>query len=246
MRKYTTIVLLIVLLASCAADGDNFMLGPGDGAVGIAGSTSRFIIKGEYLYIATDTKLKVMRLQENGATEVSSLPSLGDLQTIFSYGDYLFLGSESGVYIYDIQDRAAPEFLSIYWHQTACDPVIVQGRFAYLTIRDGVNCRGEVANQLITLDITDVMEPIAVDTIQMISPRGLTIYQGDLYVGEGFAGLKRFDISSPYQPKLDTFYTQVPANDMIALESHLIITESNGVNQYVLESESLNLLSQIK
>ena len=250
MRKLA--ILILVICGGCASeDGGVDFFGPGDGAagvVGIAGSTSRFIIKNNYLYIATDDRLKVLDLssEDKSAEEVASLPTLGDLETIFAFGNNLFIGAESGVYLYDITNPASPEFLSRYEHQTACDPVIANQGFAYLTIRGGTDCRGENVNRLITLNIADVENPEAVDTLDMISPRGLAFYENQLFVGEGIFGLKRFDLTVPYAPVLDTFYTNVPANDMIALPQHLIVTQSQGIHQYGVAADSLNLLSVLK
>lgn len=237
--------VFVLVLMGCEDDVSDF-LGVGEGATGVGGSTSRFVIKGDYLYIATETELKVLQLGTDVTNVVESLPTLGDLETIFSLGDYLFIGAASGVYLYDIQEPTSPQYITRYVHQTACDPVIASGNFAYVTLREGNACGSSSDNQLITLDISDIDNPVAVDVVSMRSPRGLALYQGNLYVGEGIYGLKKFDLSDPSKPKLDTFYINIQCNDLIPLDSHLIITENNGVHQYLVNADSINLLSTIE
>lgn len=238
---------MTLMLFGCAQTDSNITFGPGDGITGVAGSTSRFIVKNGYLYIATDTRLKVIAINaKDGGEEVASVASPEDLETLFSYGDYLFLGGSGSVQVYSIQDPASPNYLTRYYHQTGCDPVIATQNFAYLTIRDGATCSNRGGNMLITLDISDINDPVATDTIDMIRPRGLAMFDGSLYVGEGIYGLKKFDLTVPHHPALDTFYQEIPTNDLIGLESQLIITANDGVSQYELEENMLNLISTIQ
>ena len=247
MRSKLLWLIIGMISFGCASDDPLDIIGPGDGIVGVAGSTSRFVINDNYLYIVTETDLKVIELEANGQSSlVRSMPAVDVLETIFIYGDYLFLGAQEGVYIYDISEPDLPSYISKYVHQTACDPIIASGGFAYLTLRDGTNCRNQSENFLITLDISDIGQPVAVDTIVMSRPRGLGIYNGDLYVGEGIYGLKKFDISTPYEPKLDTFYTDIPCNDLIGLSSHLIITYNHAISQFLVDSDTLTELSIIQ
>ena len=247
MKQLSIFLILVVLVLGCSDDPELNVFGPGDGIEGIGVSSSRFVIKDNYLYLATETDLKVIELGADGQSEVvRTMPGLDVLETIYIYGEYLFLGAQNGVYIYDITERDLPSYISKYDHQTACDPVIAKGDFAYLTLRNGTTCREASINYLITLDISEIGQPIPVDTIEMIRPRGLTFYDGDLYVGEGVYGLKKFDLSTPYQPVLDTFYTKVPCNDLIGLPSHLILTYNNGISQYLVDADTLEQLSIIQ
>ncbi|MFY0605588.1 MAG: hypothetical protein JXR10_02665 [Cyclobacteriaceae bacterium] len=248
MRRILTIMIVAMSIFSCADnDESNISLGPGEGAVGVGGSTARFVIKGDYLYIVTDVELKVLKLTTGQKPQlVSEIPTTRGLETIFNLGNYLFLGAEDGVYIYNLINPANPSFITRYVHQLACDPVIAQGSFAYLTLRDGTDCRGTGTNQLITLDISDINSIVAVDTINMLRPRGLTIFEGDLYVSEGAFGTKKFDISTPYRPHQDTLYDHIPSNDLIGLSDVLIVTENRGVSQFNSINDTLTLLSQIR
>jgi hypothetical protein len=248
MRRFLPFLLITLIILSCSDDdGSTITLGPGNGDIGVGGSTARFVIKGDYLYVATDLELKVIKLTTAQRPQlIGEFPTIGGLETIFNLGNYLFLGAEDGVYIYSIANPASPKFVTRYVHQLACDPVIAQGNFAYLTLRDGSDCRGDGFNQLITLDISDINDIVAIDTVNMLRPRGLAIFDGDLYVSEGAFGTKRFDIVTPYRPLLDTFYMEIPSNDLIGLSDVLIMTENSGVSQFGLTNDTLVLLSKIQ
>lgn len=249
MRKtiFAICILCLNYIWSCASDSDsNISLGPGNGASGVGGSTARFTIYGQFMYIVTASNLKVLSLIKPGEPElIKSLPLTSRLETVFIFEDNLFIGSQDGMFIYSLDHPSSPEYRATFRHQTACDPVIVNGNFAYITIREGQTCWNQSVNQLITVDISDLNNPVQMDTINMIRPRGLTIYDGSLYVGEGIYGLKKFDISTPYKPKLDTFFTHIQCNDMIGLPANLIVTSNEGVSQYLSAGDSLQLLSKI-
>jgi len=245
--KKLLLLLLPVILSCSGGDSDGIILGPGEGTSGIGGSTARFAIRNGYMYVSTNSKLKVLDLKD--ATHpnlVNTVTTFGNLETAVAYENLLFLGANDGVYIYDLIDPVHPDYITKFTHQTGCDPVIANGNVAYLTIRDGQTCTFRNVNQLITIDISDLTNPVGLDTISMIRPRGLSIFNGSLYVGEGAFGLKKFDITTPYEPKLDTFYADIPANDMIALTSEMIVTAGSGVSQFNLVGDTLNQISTIK
>ena len=80
----------------------------------------------------------------------------------------------------------------------------------------------------------------------MLNPRGLAFFQGDLFVGEGPFGLKRFSLQNPQNPELIEFYEDIPANDMIPLDTVLIVTHDDGLFQFGMEQGSLIYYSVIE
>ncbi|MEP0366735.1 MAG: hypothetical protein ABJN36_01400 [Cyclobacteriaceae bacterium] len=248
MRKIARLILIFttLLVFSCGSDDSGFTLGPGNGVSGIGGSTARFTISGNYMYMANNSHLKVMELTNPAEPKLVHEQTLKvHLETVFASADYLYVGSRQEMLIFTLALPHEPRYISNVSHQTACDPVIVTGNTAYMTIHDGQVCRGLQVNLLITADVSDPTNPIQTDTISMIKPLGLTIYNGDLYVGEGIYGLKKFDITDPLHPKLDTFYQKIASNDMIGLSDRLIITADNGISQYAVEQDTLVLQSLI-
>jgi hypothetical protein len=118
------------------------------------------------------------------------------IETLFPYGDKLFIGSQSGMMIYNLENPLAPEKISEYWHITSCDPVVVDGDWAYVTLRAGNRC-GAGTSQLDIIDISRLEEPELRKTYPMEEPYGLGIDKNILFVCDGEAGLKVYDASDP-------------------------------------------------
>ena len=72
--------------------------------------------------------------------QVTTLNVGWGLETIFQYKNNLFIGSQTGMYIYDLSDPAVPEQLSVFNHLRSCDPVVVDDDYAYVTLRSGTFC----------------------------------------------------------------------------------------------------------
>jgi hypothetical protein len=197
-----------------------------NGGVGIGGSLARFSIIGDYLYSVSDTDLDVISLLQAQQPERVNTINLGwGIETIFPYQDKLFIGSNSGMFIFDNSNPAAPTQLSAFAHARACDPVFVKDNYAYVTLRDGSLCEGFV-NQMDLVDITDLTNPKLEKSFPMDNPHGLTIRGNSLILCEGTNGLKAFDISDPLtldQRLLDT-YANVHAVDAISLPGNAPIT----------------------
>jgi hypothetical protein len=248
MMKKINSILLLLFLFSCDSNDVGVSLGPGNGVTSTSGSTSGFTIINNHLYVLSNNTLKVLEISAAGLEPVlvNHIQVFGNLETIYKKGITLFLGADNGVYIYDVSQPESPTRISVYSHQTGCDPVIANDQFAYVTLRDGNNCGRNSINQLITLDITDLENPVSLSVIEMIRPRGLCFFQGDLYVGEGIYGLKKFDITEGYDPQIDTFYTEIAANDLIGLSETLLITSNAGISQYSKNGEDLALISRFR
>lgn len=248
-RQHLGLPILLFLLLACdsKSDSDIFI---GGSETGIGGSTARFTISGDHLYVVNHTALKLVDIEDARNPEYRATIELGrGIETIFSYRENLFIGGQSGMQIYDISDEANPKYLSDFVHQTACDPVIANERYAYITIREGQGCNNNQTvdvNLLITVDVSDLRNPVETHNYSMINPRGLAFFQGDLYVGEGEHGMKKFDLSDPAHPQLDTFFTEIAANDMIGLENTMLITRDEGITQYGYVQDSLLYLSLLK
>jgi hypothetical protein len=69
---------------------------------GIGGSTARFTIAGNALYIVDQSNLHVYDISTASNPSKVSDKNIGwSIETIFPYQNHLFIGSSSGVYIYD-------------------------------------------------------------------------------------------------------------------------------------------------
>jgi hypothetical protein len=247
LQTMKNLVLLIsfVLLFGCADDND---ISVSSESIGIGGSTARFTIVGDHLYIVTESDMKLIDVSDATNPSFKSSVNIGrDIETIFPYKNHLFIGSAGGVFIYNIDDPASPSFVSGFSHSLGCDPVIANDNYAYVTVREGTACRRDLieSNNLITLDISNISNPVETSNQWMINPRGLTFFKGELYVAEGASGMKRFNLEDPARPVLEKFYADIPANDMIGLDDVMIITRDEGIFQYGCIQDSIQYLSTI-
>lgn len=173
-----------------------------------------------------------------------------NMETVYPFGDRLFIGTNSSVDIYNISDPSNPELESNFWHATSCDPVYpVNETTAYATLRTGdfVECQGDV-NELVVLNTSDMFFVEVDQVIEMESPFGLTLIGDKLYVGEGDNGLKIFDASNRRNLNLIKWDQSVTAFDVLAhptLSNTLLISGPEGLGQYQIESNNLELLSRI-
>ena len=204
--------------------------GPEFGNSSMGGSTARFAIAGEYLYTLDQNFLTTFHIRsETEVEEVDKLSVWQDLETIFPYGGCLFLGSTTGVLIYSIADPANPREVSQFNHFVACDPVVVQGNFAYSTLRGGNRC-GNPFNQLDIIDISNINNPTLVKSYPLTGPKGLAINGNCLYICDD--GVKAFDVSDHNNIRLLTHIEGIPANDVIYFNSQLLVTADYGFYQY--------------
>ena len=218
------------------------------GTNGTGGSLARFVIGDNYLYTLDNNSLRVFDISEPDNPVPGAKISVGTgIETLFPYQDKLFIGSRSGMLIYDNQKPSQPTFLSRYAHVESCDPVVVQGDYAYVTLRDGNFCRGG-ANLLDVVDIRNPQNPVVIQSIPMRHPHGLGVDGKDLFVSEGTHGLKVFNLKDPRNPVQTQFITGVKTYDVIPLSQDkvLLVTGQDGLYQYdYRDSTQLKLLSKI-
>lgn len=240
--------LLLCFLAACdKASGDNG-LSPNSGT-GQGGSLARFTISGNYLYMVDSRKLYTYSLG-NGANPVKSNEQNidMDIETIYAYGEYLFIGSGSAMYIYSLGDPGYPTRQSMASHVRACDPVVANDSMAYVTVRSGSTCGG-TTDALMVYDVRNVLGPILKKTVNLTNPYGLGMHNNLLFVCDGTAGLKVFDISVPTSPTLKktltsaTYKDVIPTDDLLVcmVEGGMILYEyDNTGDTYLIEKSRIN------
>jgi hypothetical protein len=136
------------------------------------------------------------------------------------------------MYVVDASDEFNPQFLSAFSHATSCDPVVVDGTTAYITLRGGTTCNASIPDQINVIDITDMAHPSLVSTYLMNQPMGLGVRNNAIYVCSGNGGgLNVFDASNHTALSLKNTYTD-DVTDVIALDSHLIAVGKNKIIQY--------------
>ncbi len=201
--------------------------------IGVAGSMARFAITGDYLYAVDHSDLITFDVSNPNPAKASQQYVGWLIETIFPYKENLFVGSVNSMYIYDISSPANPNQLSVFRHATACDPVVVEGDYAYVTLRDGENCPNiDGTNQLEVIDVSDLKNPKNIGIYEMIKPHGLGIDSGNLFISEGEYGLKIMDATNPHQVKLTRHITDIETYDVIPFNNVLMVTGASGIIQY--------------
>ena len=221
------------------------------GKTGVGGSTARMTITNDYLYIVDNNSLKTVNILDKNMLSLENTINLGwGIETIYPYQDKLFIGSETGMFIFSNSNPSSPEYLSEFEHWRACDPVVVEDNTAYVTLRNGSTCAG-FNNQLDVIDITDILNPELIETVPMFNPHGLAIRNNVLYICEGTGGLKIFDATDDTQ--IDEMESEMyhdnsfHAVDVISLsEQVLFVIGEGGFRQYdVADKTNPILLSTI-
>jgi hypothetical protein len=216
--------------------------------VGIGGSMARFGIKEKALYIVDNSTLKVFDLTDKTApSKVNELYAGWTVQTMFLHGNQMFLGTSTGMAVYDITSPFSPFSLTFFTHATSCDPVIVDDTLAYITLRTGTNCRGNL-NVLDIVSIKDITKPKTVVSYFMTNPHGLGKDGDLLFVCDGSAGLKVYNTADPklILDNLMFVYPGINAFDVIPVGKVLMLIGDDGLYQYDYTNiKNITLLSKI-
>lgn len=222
----------------------------GTSSVGTGGSMARFAIRDNALYTLTSYQIKVLDIS-NTSTPVTktTLSNLWGIETVFLYQDHMYIGAQNGMSIFNITSPLNPAFVSTYSHITSCDPVVVEGNYAFVTLRSGTWCRNTVTNQLDIIDITDKAHPSLVKSYGFTEPKGLGIDNHTLFLCDGKDGLKIFnatDVLKITQNPISTF-KDVKATDVIPVNGLLFMIGDDGFYQYDYSNLSnIKLLSKIE
>lgn len=218
---------------------------------GVGGSLARFALYDNYLYTIDNSNLHVFDISNLAApNEVNNVSVGWQIETLFSYTDKLFIGSTTGMIIMDASTPSLPTYLSSYSHFWGCDPVVVKGDYAYVTLRSGSGCQ-QNGDQLDLVNISDIAYPYVEKTFPMENPYGLGIKENTLFLCEGKSGLKVFDIETPNEldKHLIDHEKGFSAFDVIPLPGNrniLLLIGEDGFYQYNFDDPTnLKLLSHI-
>jgi hypothetical protein len=215
---------------------------------GIGGSMARFTLNEDYLYALDGANLEIIGLQTpTRPVSAGENPVSWDIETVFPGDKRLYIGSQTGMYIYDLAKPDKPSLLSKYEHVRSCDPVVVQGDFAYVTLRNGTACGG-FTNQLEVINIANPRVPQLLHIYPMTNPHGLGIDQGTLFICDGAAGLKVYDATNVARisENLLAHYGKIHAFDVIPFNKVAMMIGNDGIYQYdYRDPKNISLLSQI-
>jgi len=120
------IAWLSLLLGACAQSGTGSSTGSSQDSVGQAGSMSRFAIVNDMLYAIANNQLQLINIEAPALPVLwNRVPVEFGIETLFPIDDYLFIGSQTGVFIYDNSNPLYPQYLSEFTHARSCDPAVM-------------------------------------------------------------------------------------------------------------------------
>jgi len=213
---------------------------------GIGGSMARFGLYDDYLYSVDHATLYMFDVKNSEAPNSIGNQNVGwDIETMFVYDGHMFFGTRSGMQIYSLEVPTVPNHIGQFWHVTSCDPVVVSDGFAYITLRGGNDC-GSTVNRLDVLKLSDnYMENQLLASYPLHGPYGLGIDDETLFVCDGEAGLKIYDVTEKLQideNKIASF-PNIKTYDVIPFEDYLFMIGDDGFYQY--DYSDLNNINQI-
>lgn len=241
-KRYLIAVFSILIVFSCSESDSSVSADfSGDGQ---GGSLATFTLKGDYLYTVDFFNLSVFNISDvSNPVKVNTIDVGFNIETLFSFKEYLFIGSQDAMYIYDVNNAELPKLLSRSNHFRACDPVVANDTNAYVTLHSNATCGGAI-NELKTYNIEDVENPILLNTRGLTQPKGLSLY-GDNYLLVCDDSVKIFDITDPNDSKYVDEITTQGAIDIIIRNDHAFIISEFAIEQYQLNSSDITNATQI-
>ena len=218
---------------------------------GKSGSMARFKIIDNYLYVIGATDLTLFDIgfisKDKLPVKIKTIQIGRDIETVFKLNSNLFIGSRSGMFIYDVRDPLFPRFTSSFVHFKACDPVVADENYAYVTLRAGSQCGTTLESQLQIIDIKNIKKPKLLVTYPLENPYGLGVHKDFLFICDGTNGLQVFDKSDPTNLKQLAHFKDIESYDVIPLSKSLLMIGDNSLVQYEFaDQKNLNLLSRFK
>lgn len=233
-KKYTAFAVILfisawVIFNACSKESAS---ASADASTGKGGSLARFTIASNHLYAVDNHTLYAYSLSDPAKpVRVYSSPLNFDIETIYPYNNFLFLGTRTGLYIYSIDTADKPRLIGEARHARSCDPVVANDSVAFVTLKSGTSC-GTATSGLYIHDIRNITNPVLKKTIELPEPVGLGLQDSVLYVCCGNQGLKVFNVKKPYAPGLITTKTDGNFVDVIPYNGSLICFVQDGIILY--------------
>jgi hypothetical protein len=213
---------------------------------GTGGSMARFTIVNNHLYTVGLSNLDVFDISNPVDPQRGNTIYAGwAIETIYPFKDKLFLGSQTGMFIYNISDPGNPAREGQFAHASSCDPVIADDNYAYVTLRSGTQCNG-FTNQMDIIKLNNLANPVLEKTYQMKNPHGLSKDNSLLFVCDGDAGLKVYNAVDITNLQLLKTISNIMAYDVITLNKVAIVVGDDGLYQYDYSNvNNIRLLSKL-
>ena len=196
-----------------------------------------------YLSIA-DAMVQKKSLDLLGYTAESRLTysyiNISTFETLYPFSSYCFAGGNDGMFILNVEYPSYPTLVSFFQHATVCDPVVVSGDYAFVTLRsdtDNAQCQG-ITNEMDIIDISDIYSPELVSVSTEVSiPKGLGVIDNTAWVYDQ-SQISIFDVSDKENPVLRSSILDMEnAYDIIPYYDLLFVSADSGVYLYSIDPD---------
>jgi hypothetical protein len=228
IKYFIGVILILGAAMSMMRCSKSDSVGDGPGT-GIGGSLNRFTIIDSFLYVLNNDRVEVYTINDGNMDFHSTTIIDSEIETIFPLDSLLLIGGERGMYICKRVSGGSIQLISSYTHIRSCDPVVTDGKFAFVTLSAGC---GNFANQLDILDIQDPFNPVLLKTYQFEGPKGLGIDDDLLFLCDTPVGLMIFDRSNIFDLKLIQQFTHINPVDVIPYNGLLLVMTESSIHQF--------------
>lgn len=221
---------------------------PAKSSTGQGGSMARFTLINNYLYTVSTSELYAFNIanpREPKYVNKTVINNNQTIETIYPFKNKLFIGSNQGMFIYDVSNPANLVKQGQFVHARSCDPVIADDTRAWVTLRTGTLCGGNV-NQLEVVNIEDLANPTLVKQYGMTNPYGLGKEGNILFICDGADGIKVYDATDASDLKLIKKIDGMEPYDVIASGNIALVLAKDGLYQFDYSNvNNIRLLSKI-
>lgn len=213
---------------------------------GIGGSMARFAILNDRMYTVTTSDLDVFNITNAADPVHSNTVNLGwDIETIYPFRNKLFIGSMTGMQIYNVSNPDNPTPGGSFVHARTCDPVIADDQYAYVTLSSGTPCAG-FTNELNIVALNNLTDPQLLKVYEMNNPKGLSKDGDNLFICDGSAGLKVYNAANVLNLQHIRTIDGIDPFDVIAYNNIALVVAADGLYQYdYSDINNIRLLSRI-
>ena len=201
---------------------------------GVGGSMARFGLYKDFLYVVNQSSLLTFKLNSNSQVTLLSTNYVNwNAETIFITDNHLFLGTQNGLIVMTLEVPEKPVQIGNFAHMTSCDPVVIKGDLAFITLKGGSTCRGGILNQLDVVQMSNSYSKFTLlKSYPMFGPQGLGIDDDLLFLCDGDAGLKIYNAADPLAITQIAIFPSINAYDVIPMNNYLFMIGEKGFTLY--------------
>ena len=235
MRNIYILFLLITLISCNKSVLDSSNSGSQNGT---GGSLARFTLSGNYLYTVEDETLSTYDVTNASSPVLKNTLQIGNnIETIYPYKNNLFIGSQNGMFIYDISNPATPKYSGSASHVRSCDPVVANDTAAFVTLRGSGFC-GTATDGLYIYNVKNLLNPQLIKMVDLSTPYGLGLKDSTLFVCRGTNGLSVLNVKNINSPVEVQTIPGHDLRDVIPYNDLLICYVADGIALYNISNVS--------